>query len=382
MKESRRHIVFLNSWYPSRVLPTNGDFIQRHAEAVALGHKVSALHVITDNTLDKGMQITDETKEGVRSLIAYIAPARLPWVKVYQFVRAYRRLLRMAGKADIIHVNRAYPAGIVAWFLYRFKGIPYLVTEHWTGYLPESGKQMGRVEGMLMPWITGAASFVCPVSDNLAQSMLSLGFKGRYRPVPNVVKTSIFYRGAKEGREEQFKVLHVSSLMDAHKNISGLLEAMARFMSLHPEVRFTMIGERPGRYLSKVQNLRIDLSRVELIDQIPQEELSVYMREADVFVLFSNEENLPCVILEAFASGTPVVSTDVGGISEYFPDNFGILVKREEEEELVAALTQILSGSKRLAPPETLSRYVEDRFSPEIINEMFGKLYVESLASS
>jgi len=47
------HVLFLASWYPSRVLKTNGDFIQRHAEAVALQHNVTVLHVISDSYLSE-----------------------------------------------------------------------------------------------------------------------------------------------------------------------------------------------------------------------------------------------------------------------------------------------------------------------------------------
>jgi len=46
---NKLHVLFLASWYPSRILKSNGDFIQRHAEAVALQHKVSVIHVKSDN---------------------------------------------------------------------------------------------------------------------------------------------------------------------------------------------------------------------------------------------------------------------------------------------------------------------------------------------
>jgi len=83
----RLHILFLCSWYPTRVLPSNGDFIQRHAEAVALLHSVSLIHVITDKNLKKTLEITDNTSNNVRTLIAYIKQSKNPIAKTYRFYK-------------------------------------------------------------------------------------------------------------------------------------------------------------------------------------------------------------------------------------------------------------------------------------------------------
>ena len=61
---SELHVLFLCGWYPSRVSPTNGDFIERHAEAVSQKHKVSILHIITDINLAQDIEINSEKKKG------------------------------------------------------------------------------------------------------------------------------------------------------------------------------------------------------------------------------------------------------------------------------------------------------------------------------
>jgi len=61
------HILFLCSWFPSRVLPTNGDFILRHAEAVATKHKVTAIHVITDEKLKSNIEVVMLTGDHEKS---------------------------------------------------------------------------------------------------------------------------------------------------------------------------------------------------------------------------------------------------------------------------------------------------------------------------
>jgi len=84
---------------------------------------------------------------------------------------------------------------------------------------------------------------------------------------------------------------------------------------------FNLIGDDPSRYKKEISNLKIDPENIKLIDQIPHREVASILQSTDLLLMFSNYENLPCVILEAFACGVPVISTDVGGIKEYFPEN-------------------------------------------------------------
>ncbi len=81
----RHHILFLSSWYPSRVLPNNGDFVQRHAEAVATKHQVTLIHVISDENLAAPIEITENNINDVRTLIAYVKVSSNPIIKLYRF---------------------------------------------------------------------------------------------------------------------------------------------------------------------------------------------------------------------------------------------------------------------------------------------------------
>ena len=66
--QQKLSVLFLCGWYPSRVLPTNGDFIQRHAEAVALKHQVTIMHIVTDKNLIKNLEIKSDVINGVKTL--------------------------------------------------------------------------------------------------------------------------------------------------------------------------------------------------------------------------------------------------------------------------------------------------------------------------
>jgi len=367
--KDKKNILFLSSWYPSRVLPVNGDFIQRHAEAVSLLHNVTVLHVITDPKANKTIEITDKTIQNVRTLIAYIKPSPL---KIFSFVKAYSLLLKKAGKFDIVHVNKFYPVGIVALFLKIFKKKPFLISEHHHIYHKPYNQQIGLIEKMLSKLIVKKANFVCPVSNDLASSMQDFGLKGNYLIVPNVVKTEVFF-AKKETKNKIFTLLHVSSMADL-KNVKGLLEVLAEMQKTIKRFDFFLIGDNSNKYQVYANELAINPENIHFIGQINQKELSNYYRKADVFLLFSNIENLPCVILESFSTGTSVISTDVGGIKEYFPDDFGDLIEKGNKKQLIEKILQLYTDTN-YTNPDTMHHYVEENFSSISIAKQFTTLY-------
>ena len=95
---------------------------------------------------------------------------------------------------------------------------------------------------------------------------------------------------------------------------------------------------------SLVDTLDLD-EHVSLVGAIPHQELYFWYSAADLFCLASSREGWPNVVLEALASGTPVVATDVGGISEVIcSDRLGILTKRDERA-LAAGIAAALKKS-------------------------------------
>ena len=105
-----------------------------------------------------------------------------------------------------------------------------------------------------------------------------------------------------------------------------------------------------------------------------------HLQSASVFVLFSNYENLPCVILEAFSCGIPVISANVGGIAEYFPNDFGKLIPPKNKEQF---LENLLYFSKK--PPinkNKMHAYAIENFGKNAIANSFSQLYYSSLKTN
>jgi glycosyltransferase involved in cell wall biosynthesis len=90
-------------------------------------------------------------------------------------------------------------------------------------------------------------------------------------------------------------------------------------------------------------DLKIPDGLVSIQGSKSERDIAEIMRASDVFVLFSNYENLPCVISEALMTGLPVISTHVGGIPEMLDDTNGILIKPGDEEALLKSLVMMIT---------------------------------------
>ena len=112
------------------------------------------------------------------------------------------------------------------------------------------------------------------------------------------------------------------------------------------------------------------------------EEVARGMQMADALILFSRKENFPCVIAEAWATGVPVISTDVGGISEHLTENCGrgILIPNEDESALRSALLKL--GTEAKIDAVDIRKYAVDHFSVEAVSNAFDKVYREALGGN
>jgi glycosyltransferase involved in cell wall biosynthesis len=96
--------------------------------------------------------------------------------------------------------------------------------------------------------------------------------------------------------------------------------------------------------------------------------------------MFSRIENLPCAILEALSCGLPVISSNVGGISEWINESNGMLVPSEDEDALLKAM-KFLSDHYENYRRDDLHRFAEENFSPQVIAGNFRDIYCQALNS-
>lgn len=379
-------------WYPDRFNPVNGIFIRRHAEAVAPLVDLAVLYVTADPGLSGHAYDIESVNEPVGLTVrAYYRPLPVPFrllrvMNVWRYFRAAQRGIRELrsrwGQPDIIHLHVSPPGGQLLALRFHFPRTPFLFTEHWTGYHTASGEYRGGGRKLLNSWVVRNAFVVAPVSQNLQHVMENHGLHGRFVVIPNAVRTDLFHPAAAKEFKKPFTFLHVSHLAPV-KNVVGILRAAATLRMKRQDFRLVIAGEGVHRRSLEelAASLSLDKETVCFTGRKNENELAEIMRQADCFVLFSNYENLPCVIAEAMASGLPVIATRVGGVPEQIRPGLGILIKPQDEAGLRQAMDAMIDEASTF-DRVAIRNFAERNYSHPEVGKRFLLLYEEALNGS
>jgi len=330
MNNNFKHILFLPRWYPHLFDPMFGLFVKKHAEAVSLYNKVSILYVQVISNQGKFVKKQSIKEENINTLIYYYRNSNNKTWNVLRFwyylIIGFCLLKKENGNPNLIHVHILTRLGIFALFLKKIYNIPYVITEHWSRYLPVPGTYKGWLRKLMGRIVVKNAKAILPVSKNLAEAMQKHGLiNENYHIVPNVVEDYFFQANKQNVTNSKTTFLHVSTFEDRSKNISGILRSIKSLSDSDADFEFWFVGEGMDFDSLKTyaKELAIPKEQIIFLGLKQGQELVDLYNKVDYLVLFSNFENIPVVINEAQACGLPVIATRVGGIPEIINDNAG-----------------------------------------------------------
>jgi glycosyltransferase involved in cell wall biosynthesis len=132
------------------------------------------------------------------------------------------------------------------------------------------------------------------------------------------------------------------------KGLDILVEAVDGLARRGVDIRLMLVGSGPLEASLRLKVRHLDLEdRVRFEGAVGQDDIGRYYAEADLFCLPSFAEGVPVVLMEAMATGRPVVATRVAGIPELVDDGVsGLLVAPGSVEQLVRALERLASSSE------------------------------------
>ena len=335
-----------------RESPYWAPFIREHVRAAATQHECVVLcppRPLEGPGLCAMEQETDESLTmGIRTYRLYWRKFSIPQFSMLifalSFLQAVRKLIAAGFRPDIIHVHE-YDLGPVAIWLGRILRRPVVASEHTT--LFQEGK-LPELDARRASFTFRNAKVVMPDARSLTRSIEKCNWGGRYRFIPNAVDTSVFFPPATQRRNGGPKRLLFAGILKPNhvKGLPYLLDALRQISASRTDWHLDIYGDGParGEYEVKAKALGIR-DRLTFHGFQPKEKLAVAMREADVFVLPSLWENEPCVILEALASGLPIVASTVGDVPDMVDQASGLLVPPGQVDPLSEALLQMLSGT-------------------------------------
>ena len=370
-------ILFISSWFPNKLEPTNGNFVQRHAEAVALKHDVEILHTIGDFNQKETFVFDDKIINGIRTLVVYYKNSKNPIQNFLRRMKAYKMGFSKMQKPELVHANVLHNNMLFAVYLKKKFKIPFVITEHWTAYQENASDAHGALWRFFAKFIANQSSAVLPVSQNLKKGLLALGVKKPINVISNVINTEVFKLNVNEQKNSIFTFLHVSSLVE-RKNPDKIIRTAKRLHDKGYQFQLSIGGNDPKNIQTQINELSAS-SYISTFGLLTLEGVAKKMQESHALVLFSENETQGCVLVEANACGIPVISSNVGGVPEFVNEKSGILVKKDDEEDLYRAMEDVLLQKVKFESAENLHNEIKEKYSPKIIGDSFSKVYQKIL---
>jgi glycosyltransferase involved in cell wall biosynthesis len=350
-------VLFVTTSWPTEESPVEGVFVQEHARAAAEVADVRVLHL--HRAPGELRRVGDDPpawRLGYR---------RLPRPFSYaSFLLGPLRAMR-GWSPDVLHTH-SFLATLAALPLLR----PIVYSEHWTVFLPESPYELSAPMRRAAAFALKRADLVLPVSADLRDELAALAPSARMRVVPNVVDERVFHPG--DGTAEPQRLLTAGLLDDGRKGLDIVLEALAQAPDT-PGLDIAGDGAKRAEYEGLAVRLRLD-DVVTFHGLLTKPELAERMRSARLFVLGSRYENNPCVVLEALASGLPVVATRVGGVPELLDETNGVLVEPGEPKRLARGIAEAL---ERSFDRHEIARRARARYGRDHIAAQLAEVYEE-----
>jgi len=281
-----------------------------------------------------------------------------------------RKAVQDHGKPDRIHVHVAFPAAIAALDIKKLYDVPAVLTEHWSGYLPEDGAYHGFLMKYYTIRLVTACSAISVVSEPHQRAMEQHGLRGNYSLLNNAVNTGIFQYSFQKSRKRK-QLLHVSSLVEREKNISGLLQIMLKLSS---EYTLLVIGDGPERNRHEALAIQLGIeSRVKFMGSANSNQIAAAMQESAALLLPSHFEGMPVVISEALCCGLPVVAHDVGHISKMISSEDGVAIEKYNATDFISAIELCVSWNEQQR--EAIAQRAHEIYSYHAVLQELNKLY-------
>lgn len=238
--------------------------------------------------------------------------------------REWKALRREGWMPDVVQLNVIQKQGLLALWLKKRYGIPYVIVEHWSGFLPENGAYLrnnGSLKRRIYEKIAAEASVILPVSERLKEAMQTCGIQNaRWEKIHNVVDDFFFEKPElrndviTESRDGRKTLLHVSCFDEAAKNVKGLLRAAKMLTEKRQDWQLVLVGTGADykEVRAYAETLVFPEGTLRWTGELTPREVAEEMHKADAFVLSSRYETYGIILAEALAANLPILSTPVG----------------------------------------------------------------------
>ncbi len=302
---------------------------------------------------------------------------------VYNTSHLFEKYLKIKGKPDLIHVHTCMWGGYVAYIIKKKYNIPYVITEHHSIFSNKSEFSKKKFESWHNFYLTKAysnASYILPVSELITPKIKEFLQKDiPIKPLSNIIDTSFFYKKERNILSNEYIFFTANSYNPA-KAYDILIKSFDIVSNEYPNVELRIAGKG----FNNVQFIKL-LNKIKKKEKIyfcgflSPEEVRNELWKANAFVLASRAESQSIAVLEAMATGLPIVCTEVVP-EEMITPEVGYQVKVDDVNALASAMIKMIKNVNNFNPT-IISQHAQKIVNPENFVQQTKQIYQSILNS-
>jgi len=285
----------------------------------------------------------------------------------------YRKLLR-ENDYDLAHAFFGFPTG---WLCYRTaKKLPYIISLRGSDVPGEHArfKLDYKILGPVFKVIWKKAAALVAPSEGLKDRALKFLPSVEIDVIPNGVELERFTPAETAKKPQILRLLTVGRL-SVTKRVEILIDAVEILHREGCEVRFTIVGG--GQMQQKLKQIISGKNLADIIEltgRIGAEDMPQVYRQSDIFISASMQEGMSNAMLEAMASGLPLITTRCEGVDELIADN-GIIVNNANAREITDAARKIADDRQLYKKMAIAAKRQAQKFTWNKVASKYIELY-------
>lgn len=280
-------------------------------------------------------------------------------------------LRRHVPRYDLIHAFSA------SYWSFILAPAPAILAGRWYGRPVVLNYRSGEADDHLAHWPLSTRPILRRTSRIVVPSGYLVDVFGQYgwsaQAIPNCPD---FSRLRFRVRNPLRPVFLSNRNFEAHYNVACVIRAFARVAACYPAAKLLIAGDGPEGPALRRQAAELALTGAEFLGRVEPDRMPGLVDTADIYLNAPNLDNMPTSILESFAAGLPVVSSDAGGIP-WIVDHgrTGLLVRRDDDAAMAAAAISLLENPSLASSLTEAARREVERYRWENVRNQWVELY-------
>lgn len=374
------NILLLTHSYPDINHKWRGVFIQEQVKALSIKHDIIVVCFKVDYSHFAPFSKYSFLKKKNGSVTEYEVTINksFPVINQLKFLSNTYRFINdeilKQKEIDIIHSHLSYPAGFLGTIIQKRKKIPNILTEHtWIRKYFRSW-----IHKICVLYTLKNTSCIISVSKALKDDIGSFCNRSVV-VIPNVVDVDRFSI-QKVKKSGTLNIGILGGMGNFRKGLDILLKSVSLLKQMDLLVHIGGDGILLDKFKMLAKELGVD-KKCKFYGEITPADIINFYSGLDLFVLASRDETFGVVVVEAMSCGLPVIATKCGGPQEIITKETGVLVEKENPEELARAIV-FVSENLGSYDRDSIRKYTQEKYGQKAFVESITQLYKDVLITS